>query len=109
MKRMLGFVCALALLTGCGTIRIQQVLNNPARYQGRNVRLSGDVTRSTGLVVAGVYQVDDGSGKINVLSNRPVPRQGAHVTVSGRVQNGINVLGRSYGTLLQESSVRVHN
>lgn len=109
MKKILLVVCAAVMLVGCGSVKIRQVLNNPARYQGRDVRFTGDVTRSTGLVVAGVYEIDDGTGKINILSNRQVPRKGARVTVKGRMQSGINVLGRSVGTVLQEESVRVHN
>jgi hypothetical protein len=110
MKRLLMALCAATMLTtGCATVKIRQVLNNPARYQGREVRLDGEVTRSTGLVVAGVYQIDDGTGKLNVLSTRPIPRQGSHVTVKGRVQSGVTVLSANVGTHLREDSVRIHN
>ena len=109
MKKMLLVICAAGLLAGCGTVKVRQVLNNPARYQGRTVRLDGEVTRSTGLIVAGLYEIDDGTGKINILSNRPIPRKGSRVSVKGRMQSGINILGRSIGTVVQEQSVRVHN
>jgi hypothetical protein len=109
MKKMLMVICTAALLAGCGTLKVRQVLNNPARYQGRTVRLDGEVTRSTGLVIAGVYEIDDGTGKINILSNRPIPPKGARVSVKGRMQSGINILGRSIGTVVQEQRVRVHN
>jgi hypothetical protein len=109
MKKILLVAFAAAMLVGCGSVKVRQVLNNPSRYQGRDVRFTGEVTRSTGLVVAGVYEIDDGTGKINVLSNRPIPRKGARVTVKGRMQSGINVLGRNIGTVLQEESVRIHN
>ena len=90
-------------------MKIRQLVNNPARYSGRTVRIDGEVTRSTGLVVAGVYEIDDGTGKINILSNRPIPRKGAKVAVKGRLQSGINVLGRSIGTVVQEDSVRIRD
>ena len=109
MNKILAAVCALVMLAGCGSVKIRQVLNNPARYQGRDVRLTGDVTRSTGLVVAGVYQVDDGTGKLNVFSNRPIPRQGSRVTVTGRVQAGVSLLGQNIGTHVREDNVRIHN
>jgi len=108
MKKVLLVACAAAMLVGCGSVKVRQILDNPSRYQGRNVRLTGEVTRSTGLIVAGVYEVDDGTGKINVLSNRPVPGKGARVTVNGRLQSGINVLGKNIGMVVQEESVRVH-
>jgi hypothetical protein len=108
MKKILSVALAAVMLTGCASVKIRQVLNNPSRYQGREVRLSGEVTRATGIVVAGVYQIDDGTGKINVLSTRPIPAKGAHVTVKGRMQGGINILGTNIGSVLQEQSVRVH-
>jgi cytochrome c-type biogenesis protein CcmE len=109
MKRAALVAVAGTVLVGCGSVKIRQLVSNPAHYQGKDIRVTGEVSRSTGLVVAGVYEVDDGTGKINVLSNRPIPRKGAKVTVRGRMQSGIQVLGRSVGTVVQEQSVQVHN
>ena len=109
MKKMLMAVSALMLLSGCASVKVRQVLNNPARYQGRDVRLNGEVTQSTGLIVTGVYEIDDGTGKLSVLSNHPVPRKGSHVTVTGRMQPGVSVLGQTAGVLLREDSVKIHN
>lgn len=107
MKQWILAAVAALLLTGCGAAKVRNVLNDPAHYQGREVKLSGEVTRSTGAIVAGVYEIDDGTGRINVISNRPVPRKGAHVTVRGRVQSGVSLLGRNFGMHIQESSVKV--
>ena len=109
MKKMLMVVPALVLLSGCASVKIRQVLNNPARYQGRDVRLNGEVTRSTGLIVTGLYEIDDGTGKLSVLSNHTIPRKGSNVTVTGRMQAGVSVLGQTVGTLLREDSVKIHN
>jgi hypothetical protein len=43
-----------------------------------------------------------------VLSNSAVPRKGARVTVTGRMQTGLNVLGTSIGNVVRERDVRVH-
>jgi hypothetical protein len=102
-------IASLALLlTGCGTTRIGRILDEPNRYHNRTVRVDGKVDRSFGAVIAGVYQVDDGSGKIYVISNRPVPRKGAEVSVKGRVMNGVTFGSRSFGTAIQEENHRVH-
>jgi hypothetical protein len=99
----------LALLTaGCGATRIGRILDDPNHFHNRSVRVDGKVDRSFGAVIAGVYQVDDGSGKIYVISNRPVPRTGASVKVKGRVMNGITIGARSFGTAIQEESHHVH-
>ena len=97
----------LVALTGCGSVKIRQLVNNPSRYQNRTVRIEGNVTRATGAVVAGAYQVDDGTGKITVLSMRPVPPKGANVRVKGEFTSGIQVLNRSFGNVIREEDVDV--
>jgi len=105
--RLVPAAVLLVALTGCGTVRIRQLVQNPARYQNRTVRIEGNVTRATGAVVAGAYQVDDGTGKITVLSMRPVPPKGANVRVKGEFTSGIQVLNRSFGNVIREEDVNV--
>ena len=105
-----ALVAGALLLAGCTqSVRISRLVNDPYRYQNRNVRVSGTVTRSVNAVVAGGYQVDDGTGTIVVLSNQQPPRQGTRVTVDGRVQSGVAVLGRNFGTTLRERDRRIRN
>ena len=108
MKRIsLLVVPAALLLTGCGSTRIGRILADPARYQNRNVTVEGRVTNVVGAFVAGVYEVQDESGKIYVLSSRGVPTKGARVQVKGNVTPGVNVMGRSFGTTIRESDHKV--
>ena len=101
----LGFALVLA---GCGSTRIGRVLQEPTRYQNRSVTIEGRVTTAyganvPGLNIPGVYQVDDGTGKIYVLSTRGgVPGRDARVRVKGTVTPGLQVAGRSIGTALRE-------
>jgi hypothetical protein len=109
MKRLsLMIVPAALLLSGCGSTRINRILQDPGRYQNRNVTVDGRVTKSVGAFVAGVYEVEDESGKIYVLSSRGgVPSTGARVRVKGTVTPGVNVMGRSFGTTIRERDHRV--
>jgi hypothetical protein len=108
-SRTIWLVAAVSLfLTGCGTVRIGRILDEPTRYRNRTVRVNGRVDASFGAIVTGVYRVDDGTGTIYVLSNRGVPRAGSSVTVKGTVQSGITVGTRSFGTSIREESHRVH-
>jgi hypothetical protein len=107
-SRVLVPLAAAILLSGCGTVKIGRILDDPGRFQNRVVRVDGVVDASFGAVVAGVYQVEDGSGKIYVLSNGQVPGKGARVSVTGRVMNGVTVGTRSFGTGIREQSHRVH-
>jgi hypothetical protein len=95
------------LLTGCGSVRINRILSDPARYSNRNVQVEGRVVNVVGALNMGVYEVDDGTGKIYVVSSRGVPTRNARVRVDGRVQPGLNIMGRSLGTAIRESGHRV--
>jgi hypothetical protein len=106
-SRVLIPVAAAVLLAGCGSVKIGRILDQPNRYQNRVVRVDGRVDSAFGAVVAGVYQVEDDTGKIYVLSNGGVPRKGSRVSVKGRVMSGITVGTRSFGTSIREESHHV--
>ena len=106
-KRLLSVIVLSVLAAGCGATRIGRVLNDPARYQNRDVTVEGRVTQSYGAFVAGVYQVEDDTGRIYVLSNRGVPQKGARVRVEGRVTPGVSLGGRNFGTSIRERDHRV--
>lgn len=106
------FVLATAMaavaFTGCAsTRRIGQIQADPSRYRNDTVRVQGRVTNSFGALVAGVYEVEDETGKIYVISRSGVPSKGSRVAVKGTVMNGITVMGRSFGTAIQEQSHKV--
>ena len=98
---------AVLLLSSCGSVKINRLLAEPLRYQNRDVQVEGTVTNSFGALVAGVYQVDDGTGKIYVISNGPVPTKGSRVKVDGIVNQGVTFMGKSYGTALRSNRYKV--
>jgi hypothetical protein len=109
MKRQLIWLTVLGglVLSGCGSVKIRQIVQDPVRYNNKDVSVQGRVTRSVGIIVAGAYTVDDGTGKITVISNRPVPPNGADVRVKGTVQSGVTLMGRSFGTTLRERDLDI--
>jgi hypothetical protein len=103
-------ILAAAFLTACGATKISRINADPSRYHNRDVSVEGSVTNSAGALGFGGYQVDDGTGKIFVLSTGTgVPSKGARVRVSGTVTSGATVLGKSVGTAIRERSHRVRN
>ena len=95
------------LLAGCGPTRINRILNAPGRYQNRSVTVEGRVTTAYGANVPGInlpglYQVDDGSGKIYVVSRGGIPTRDARVRVKGTVTPGLSLGGRTFGTAIRE-------
>jgi len=75
----------LLLLPGCkGGTSIKTLLDNPGPYDGKEVRIAGAVVHSIGVLGTGAYEVDDGTGKIIVVSKGGgAPREGARVGVKG--------------------------
>jgi hypothetical protein len=104
----LSLVLAAALaLTACPSeTKISKINQNPARYRDKEIGLVGTVTDSYGAFGAGVYELDDGTGRIWVLTTEGVPSKGARVGVSGAVHTGIEFGGRTYGTALREAHRR---
>jgi hypothetical protein len=99
----IGFVVIAA---GCASgASIGQLKTNPGRYVDKNVTVRGTVTSSWSipLVPYRMYQVEDGTGEILVVSqNTRVPSKGAHVKVTGRVGEFAVLGGRSVGLHLRE-------
>jgi hypothetical protein len=97
---------AFALVAGaCATgATIGQVKTNPGRYVDKSVTVRGTVTSSWGvpLVPLKMYQVDDGTGQILVVSeDARIPSKGAHVKVTGKVGDFAVLGGRSIGLHLR--------
>jgi hypothetical protein len=107
-KIFLSAVIAVTILTTACPNResISKVLGDPGRYRNKEVAIAGRVTDSFGLLGNGAYELDDGTGKIWVITRRGVPSRGAEVGVKGNVHNGFNFSGRSFGTVLEESDRR---
>lgn len=99
---------AALLLAGCAPMTIGRITADPSRYQNRVVHVSGTVTNSVGLMGRGGYQIEDGTGRIIVISGRGVPSRGSKVTVTGRVSPGAEVLGNAVGVTIREESHKVH-
>jgi hypothetical protein len=108
MSRASLFVAAVFLTVftaACASgASVGQLKTNPGRYVDRNVTVHGTVTSSWGipLVPLKMYQVDDGTGEILVVSDdNRVPSKGARVRVTGKVSEFAVLGGRSIGLHLR--------
>jgi hypothetical protein len=97
-------ILAATLLAGCAPMTIGRINADPSRFQNRTVRVTGTVTNSVGLMGKGGYQLEDNTGRIYVISGKGVPSRGSHVTVTGRVSPGAEVLGTAMGVTIREQS-----
>jgi hypothetical protein len=100
-------IALVVMLAGCEKTRsISSILENPDRLMGDEVTIAGEVTRvyTAPLVIAepGVYQVDDGTGLIWVITKYGAPREGSKVGVKGIVSSPIKILGDHFGAVIRE-------
>jgi hypothetical protein len=100
------------LLAGCAArgVRIAELKGQPDKYERKTVSVTGVVTNSFGipLVPFQLYNVDDGTGEITVVSraNRS-PSKGARVQVKGKVNEVAVFGGRSIGLHIDEDSRKI--
>lgn len=96
-------IMGLALMA-CEKVKIGDINADPGRFMNKEVAVVGTVTQSIGALGKGVYQIDDGTGRLWVLStSRGVPAKGAKIGVKGNITQSIVFLGKNYATVLQES------
>jgi hypothetical protein len=104
IRRLLLVVVAVAALAGCKSpTPIGRLLEDPGHYEGQVVRVEGDVSEAAGVLGYGAYTLDDGTGKILVVTSvSGAPRQGAHVGVEGTFRSAFT-LGTQTAAVIQES------
>lgn len=119
MKRtQLGIILVLALAAAMATsgckdnrTRVSAILSAPEKFVDREVLLGGEVAQSYAMNLliaeAGAYQVDDGTGKIWVITRNGVPASGSQVGVKGRVTGGLKLGREVFGTVITELDRRV--
>ena len=88
---LLPLVATVLFMTSCEQKSINQILADPQRYANREVGIVGKVVKSYSVMGNGFYQVDDGTGKLWVVSKTGVPREGARVAVKGKIRDGFNL------------------
>jgi hypothetical protein len=104
---------SVVLLAGCAArgVRVAELKEEPGRYATKSISVNGVVTSSWGipLVPFQLYNVDDGSGEITVLSRsgRGAPARGTKVQVKGKITEFAVLGGRSVGLHLQEEDRKI--
>jgi hypothetical protein len=98
-------VSFLFVLNGCASVTpIRDLLNDPSRYDGKTVRIEGEVKGSLGGLGRGAYEVEDKTGKLAVVSDRSdPPRSGTKIGVKGQFDALLNLGFRSLSVLREES------
>ena len=99
------FIIFLVIASGCAVrVHISEIKGKPHKYQDRQVLVKGKAveTLSIPFIQKGMYQIDDNTGKIWIVSQKRMPSRGEKVTVKGRVKTGFTVRDRTFGTVIVE-------
>lgn len=103
---MLGL--AVMAAPGCKKTRIpiHDLLADSAKYEGKSVEAVGEVKNAAGAFGHVVYQVDDGTGTITVVTERGgAPVTGARIGVRGTFHSSFPI-GTDTVAVIQESERR---
>ena len=98
-------------LAGCKDSELQissikTLLDDPARFDKQTVRIAGEVTRSLGILGYGAYEVDDGTGKIPVVTQENgAPRTGARVGVEGEFRSAFTMGATTVAAIVEKRRV----
>ena len=93
----------LVFLIGCPQhVKVSDLERNPGRYANKEVALTGTVTEGFGFMGEGAFQLDDGTGRIWVLSsNYGVPGKGQRVGIVGNPVGGVSLGTRSFASAIR--------
>ena len=84
-------VLLVLAVAGCEQKTINQIKAEPSRYANHDVAIAGNVTRSVSILGRGAYEIDDGTGKLWVVSEKGVPREGSKVVVKGKIRDAYDL------------------
>ncbi len=104
----LAFALAVGALA-CKDTRVttvKQLLDDPAMYDGKVVRVAGDVTEAIGVLGYGGYRLDDGTGKIAiVVQGSGAPRVGAKVVSEGTFRSAFTLGAETLAAILESRRI----
>jgi hypothetical protein len=103
-----GVLAFMLVLTACPPQKsIAELQRDPARYNNKEVIVRGTVVQSIGALGTGMFEIDDGTGRMWIYSERyGVPSKGIRVGVAGTVIPTFTFAGRSFATVLRETQRR---
>jgi hypothetical protein len=107
-RRASSYACVLttlALLAGCASVTpIGELLQNSSKYNGKTVKVKGQVGESAGVLGRGGYQLTDKTGTITVITETAAPPPKGDTTGVKGVFQSLFTLGSKSLAVLQEQS-----
>ena len=107
VKRFLFVSVALAFMAcNTKTTSIKTLLSDPGKYDGKTVRIAGEVDQSIGALGFGAYEVKDGTGTLPVVTQGGgAPSRGSRVGVEGTFRAAYTLGTQSRAVLVEKRRV----
>lgn len=83
---------------------IGQILADPRAYEGKNVTIDGEVGNSFSLVVIKYFELNDGTGTLGVVSDKPLPAKGQRLKVTGQIREAFSLGDRNITVLVEKTA-----
>lgn len=86
---------------------ISDIKKDVRLYDGKIITIQGEVLHSASLGVS-EYLIDDGTGKITVLSTQAAPNKGDIYKVTGKLNEALKVGSESKLTITEKKAERIN-
>jgi hypothetical protein len=111
MTRAMSAVILAGVLTlaGCdylpfGYTPIREITAAPGQFEGKEVRIKGQVRDPVQLLGLRAFVLADETGEVTVTTSGSLPAAGAEAVVKGIVKSAIIVSGKSIGLRVEETT-----
>ena len=95
--------CKANTIAPVPTTPIKTLLDDPSRFDGKTVRVAGEVQSPVALLGYGTYKVNDGTGTLSIVTEGGgAPREGAKVGVEGKFRSAYTVGTQTAAVLVEE-------
>ena len=95
--------CKANTIAPVPTTPIKTLLDDPSRFDGKIVRVAGEVQSPVALLGYGTYKVNDGTGTLSIVTEGGgAPREGAKVGVEGKFRSAYNIGTQSVAVLVEQ-------
>ena len=90
-----------------GFIEITEINKSPNKFEGQQVKVKGEVVDRLKIPFfeSKSYLIDDGTGRVTVVTNTALPEVGSYVAIIAIGSNAAIIGGESIGFRLQEIKV----
>lgn len=99
-------LAGILMASSCSTIvstPIRKIIENPRDYSGKAVVVRGEVTEIFGLFFVKYFVLNDNTGEITVVTQRPLPKKGTKIRVKGTVQEAFSLGDQQLIVIVEEA------